>query len=70
MKLFMTLLVQDEADILALNLEHHLAQGIDHFIVTDNRSVDATASILEEYSLRGLLSLIHEPLRPTTKLCG
>ena len=61
MKLVMTLLVRDEADILALNLEHHLAQGIDHFIVTDNRSVDATPVILREYRSRGLLSLIHEP---------
>ena len=61
MKLVMTLLVRDEADILRLNLEHHLAQGIDHFIVTDNRSVDATPVILKEYSSRGLVSLIHEP---------
>ena len=61
MKLVMTLLVRDEADILRLNLEHHLAQGIDHFIVTDNRSVDSTPVILEEYSSRGLLSWIHEP---------
>lgn len=61
MKLFMTLLVRDEADILRLNLEHHLAQGIDHFIVTDNRSVDATPVILEDYSSRGLVDLIYEP---------
>ena len=52
--------MRDEADILALNLEHHLAQGIDHFIVTDNRSADSTPSILEEYSSRGLLSTIYE----------
>ena len=61
MKLIMTLLVRDEADILALNLEHHLAQGIDYFIVTDNRSVDATPVILKEYSSKGLLSVIDEP---------
>ena len=29
---------EDEDDILALSLEHHLTQGIDRFIVTDNRS--------------------------------
>ena len=61
MKLYLTLLVRDEADILALNLEHHLAQGVDRFIVTDNRSIDETPLILEEYSSRGLLSYIHEP---------
>ena len=61
MKLVMTLLVRDEADILALNLEHHLAQGIDHFIVTDNRSVDATPLILAEYVSRGLIDVIDEP---------
>lgn len=60
MKLVMTLLVRDEADIIALNIEHHLAQGIDHFIITDNRSVDATPLILEEYVSRGLVDLIHE----------
>ena len=61
MKLVMTLLVRDEADILALNLEHHISQGIDHFIVTDNGSVDTTPLILEEYVSRSLVDLIHEP---------
>ena len=61
MKLVMTLLVRDEADILALNLEHHLAQGVDQFIVTDNRSVDATPDILQSYAERGLVEVIQEP---------
>ena len=60
MKLVLTLLVRDEADILALNLEHHLAQGVDHFIITDNRSVDDTPVILEKYRARGLVDLINE----------
>ena len=60
MRLVMTLLVRDEADILALNFEHHIAQGVDHFIVTDNRSVDATPLILEDYASRGFVSVIHE----------
>ena len=52
MKLYLTLLVRDEADILTLNLEHHLAQGVDRFIVTDNRSIDETPLILEEIPLQ------------------
>jgi hypothetical protein len=61
MKLVMTLLVRDEADVLRLNLEHHLAQGVDFFLITDNGSRDATASIAAEYVARGLAELIHEP---------
>jgi hypothetical protein len=38
MKLVMTLLVRDEQDILADNLDFHLAQGVDEVIVTDNGS--------------------------------
>ena len=61
MKLVMTLLVRDEDDILALSLEHHLTQGIDRFIVTDNRSRDSTPQILRRYAERGLLEIIEEP---------
>ncbi len=31
----MTLLVRNEEDVLAANLDYHLAQGVDQFIVTD-----------------------------------
>ena len=60
MKLVMTLLVRDEQDIIRENIEFHLAQGVDFFIATDNRSVDATTRILKEYELRGLLHYISE----------
>jgi hypothetical protein len=60
MKLVMTLLVRDEQDIIRENIEFHLAQGVDFFIVTDNRSVDATTGILKEYESRGLLHYIYE----------
>ena len=60
MKLVMTLLVRDEQDIIRENIEFHLAQGVDLFIATDNRSVDATTSILKEYESRGLLHYISE----------
>lgn len=60
MKLLMTLLVRDEEDILAPNIEFHLRQGVDHIIVTDNRSCDGTRDILRRYERQGVLSYIYE----------
>jgi len=61
MKLVMTLLLRDNADILVHNLRYHLAQGVDFFIATDNLSTDATPEILREFERAGLLHTIHEP---------
>jgi glycosyltransferase involved in cell wall biosynthesis len=61
MKLVMTLLVRDEEDIVADNLDFHLAQGVDEVIVTDNGSVDSTLEILRSYEARGLVHIIVEP---------
>lgn len=60
MKLVMTLLVRDEADILRENIEFHLSHGVDMIIATDNLSVDATKDILMEYQNQGLLEYIFE----------
>lgn len=60
MKIVMTLLVRDEEDILADNLDYHLAQGVDFVIATDNRSVDATPDILRDYERRGVLRYLYE----------
>ena len=57
----MTLLVRDEEDILAANLDFHLAQGVDFVIATDNLSTDRTPAILSSYERRGVLRTIHEP---------
>jgi hypothetical protein len=59
-KLVMTLLVRDNDDLLATNVEYHLAQGVDFFVATDNRSVDGTREILEHYRSRGVLHRIEE----------
>lgn len=56
----MTLLVRDEQDIICENIEYHLAQGVDFFVVMDNRSVDATTDILKAYEARGLLHYIYQ----------
>lgn len=61
MKLVMTLLVRDEEDILADNLDFHLAQGVDELIVTDNGSQDGTLDILRSYEARGVVRVILEP---------
>lgn len=61
MKLAMTLMVRDEADIIQAMLDHHLACGVDIIIVTDNGSVDGTAEILSDYAARGLIDLRHDP---------
>lgn len=53
-KIVMTLLVRDAEGILRDNLEFHLRQGVDFFIITDNLSSDATASIIEEYVRGGV----------------
>lgn len=61
MKLAMTLLVRDEEDIVAANIEHHLARGVNLIVATDNGSVDATLEILRGYEAQGVLRLLHEP---------
>ncbi len=60
MKIVMTLLAKDEEDIIRENIEYHLSQGIDYFIVTDNASKDSTTDILKEYEAKGVLKYIRE----------
>ena len=61
MKLVMTLLVRDEADIVDAQIAYHLGAGVDFVVATDNRSEDETTEILERYARDGVLHLIREP---------
>jgi hypothetical protein len=61
MRLVMTLLARDEADIVDAWLSFHLNAGVDVVIATDNRSSDGTTEILERYASDGRVHLIHEP---------
>jgi Glycosyl transferase family 2 len=61
MKLVMTLLARDEADVIEPWLVFHLNAGVDYVIATDNRSQDGTTEVLERYAREGHVHLIREP---------
>ena len=61
MKVVMTLLARDEADIVDAWLAFHLNAGADFVVATDNRSVDGTTEVLERYARDGHVHLIREP---------
>lgn len=60
MKLVMTLLVRDEADIVDAQISFHLNAGVDYVIAMDHRSTDGTTEILEDYERGGCLHLIRQ----------
>src|ERR687886_1411607 len=61
MKLVVTVLARDEADVMDAQVAFHLHAGADFVIATDNNSRDGTTEILEGYERDGVLHLIHEP---------
>jgi Glycosyl transferase family 2 len=61
MKLVMTLLARDEADVIEAWLAYHLNAGADFVIATDNRSEDGTRDVLERYARDGHVHMIREP---------
>ena len=60
MKLVMTLLARDEADIVDAQIAFHLHAGVDFVIAMDHRSEDGTTEILERYEREGHLRLIRQ----------
>src|SRR5436305_9703888 len=53
LRLAMTMVVRDEEEILAANLDYHLAQGVDALLVIDHGSSDGTPEILQSYARTG-----------------
>ncbi|MFL5675947.1 MAG: glycosyltransferase family 2 protein [Chloroflexota bacterium] len=62
MRFVVTLMVRDEVDIIAAMVEHHIDQGADLMIVTDNGSVDGTTEVLQRYADLGVVELHHDPV--------
>jgi hypothetical protein len=60
MRLLMTLVLRDEEELLAANLDYHFAMGVDFVLATDHRSRDATPEILDGYVERGLARVFRE----------
>ena len=60
MKLVVTLLARDEADVIDAWLAFHLNAGADFVVATDNRSTDGTTDVLERHAREGHLHLIRE----------
>lgn len=59
-KVVMTLLVRNEADLIADNLLFHWGLGISQFIVMDNGSTDGTQSIIKELAQQIPIELLHQ----------
>jgi hypothetical protein len=53
MRLVLVMLARNEADVIAPALRWHLANGVDHAIVLDHDSTDATPDILSDLARNG-----------------
>ena len=60
-RLAMTILARDEADIIEDNIRFHANAGVERFVVTDNSSLDGTREILEELSREFEIKIFDEP---------
>ena len=61
MKIFGVMMVRNEADILRINVLHHLDQGVDYFLIVDNGSWDGTDGVLQKMSRNGRVGWIRDP---------
>ncbi len=68
MRIVMTLLVRNEADVLEANLRLHRALGVAHFAVLDNGSTDGTAEVLARWRDAGLAHVTTNPDADTNEV--
>ncbi len=63
------LTTKNEADVLRLNLEHHLAYGVDHVAVADNESSDHTQDVIRSFGDHASTQPFHDfAVRQTVRL--
>ena len=62
MRVLATVVVRDEVDIVAANLDHLLHQGVAHVLVTDNGSRDGTREVLSWYQENRPVTVLDEPV--------
>lgn len=62
-RVILTICCRDEAELLASNIEFHLASGVSMVLVTDHRSSDRTPAILRHYERQGVVRWWYEPGR-------
>ena len=55
------MVTRNEAELLRLNLAHHLAWGFDHAAIADNRSTDATRDVLLSFGDRVTSMTVEDP---------
>lgn len=58
MRLILVMLARNEADVIEHSLNWHLASGVDHAIVLDHESTDATSDILADLARTGQVTHI------------
>lgn len=61
MRLAMSILCRDEADIIEHSVRYHADSGVDCFVITDNGSRDGTREILEQLKGEYEIEIIDEP---------
>lgn len=57
-RVVLTLVVRDEIDIIEANLRYHLAQGVEHVLVTDHGSTDGTEDVLRRFEGEGRVHVV------------